>query len=125
MRRAGRAGWVLGAALATAGCGYLEDRFKTCQDVIVDVINDDQTLGPYHIVIEDESPNSSNLLESGFSRQVALCLDLGYRKQVRVFRPTNLTTSVANANCVASKSGYESITPRVRWTPIGIRCENW
>lgn len=113
-------------ALPWAGCGYLEDAFKTCQDVPVDLVNSPQTIASFHIVTEDEAPTSANLLESGASRRIQMCLDKGYRKNFRVFRANDFSSgSLANVSCVASKSSYESAVARVVWTPVGLRCENW
>jgi hypothetical protein len=113
-------------ALPWAGCGYVEDAFKTCEDVPVDLVNSPQTVASFHIVTEEESPSSANLLESGASRRIQMCLDKGYRKSFRVFRANDFSSgSLANVYCVASKSSYESVVPRVVWTPVGLRCENW
>jgi hypothetical protein len=118
---------MMGLAVACSGsaCGFLEDRFKTCEDVRVDLVNDDQTLGPFYILAEDENPSSATLLQSGDTRRISQCLDIGYRKQFRVYTPNDLSHPVAEVNCGAGKSSYDAIVLRVRWTPIGIRCENW
>lgn len=116
---------TLGLVLSSSGCGFLEDRFKSCDDVRVDLVNDDQTLGPFHIVAEEERPGPENLLQSGDARRISQCLDKGYRKEFRVFRPNDFSAPIANAKCAASHTSYESIVPRVRWTPIGIICDNW
>lgn len=126
MSRLARLAALAALALPGAGCGYLEDAFKTCQDVQVDLVNSPQTVASFHIVTEDESPSAANLLESGASRRIQMCLDKGYRKKFRVFRANDFSPGpLADAFCVAGKSSYESVLPRVVWTPVGLRCENW
>lgn len=92
----------------------------------VDLVNSPQTVASFHIVTEEESPTLANLLESGASRRIQVCLDKGYRKNFRVFRANDFSSgSLANVYCVASRASYESVVPRVVWTPVGFRCENW
>ncbi len=115
---------ALVGALCAPGCGYLQNRLKTCEDTAVDLINDEQTLGPIHVLGPEEPVSSQTLLQSGQSRRITQCLDKGDVKRFRAQRP-NETTPVATANCAASLASYETATPRVRWTPIGLRCEGW
>jgi hypothetical protein len=116
---------VVSAAGIGGACGFLENRFKSCEDVRVDLVNDDQTLGPFHILAEDERPSDETLLPSGATRRINQCLDVGYRKRFRAFTPDDLSHPVGDVNCGAGKSSYDTIVARVRWTPVGFRCENW
>jgi hypothetical protein len=102
----------------------LDDRFKTCQDTPVDLINSEQTLGPIHLLAEGESAISETLLQSGQTRRVFLCLDKGQSERFRA-QQVNDPQPVAASNCVATQADYESARPRVLWTPVGLRCEGW
>lgn len=115
---------TLGIVLFASGCGYLQNRLKTCEDTSVDLINDEQTLGPIHLLGPEEAPSAQTLLQSGQARRITQCLDKGDVKRFRAQQP-NETTPVATANCAASLASYETARPRVRWTPIGLRCESW
>jgi hypothetical protein len=42
-----------------------------------------------------------------------------------VFTPADTGHPVATVHCVAGRTSYETIVARVRWTPIGLRCEDW
>lgn len=124
-----RAAWrplgaLVGLAAMAAACGYLEDRFKTCEDVPVDLINNDQTLGPVHVLGPGETATSETLLQSGQSRRVFMCLQKGQTQRFRAQLPDD-AQPVATLNCVASLASYESARPRVLWTPVGLRCEDW
>lgn len=92
----------------------------------VDLVNSPQTIASFHIVTEDESPTSENLLASGASRRIPMCLEKGYRKKFRVFRANDFAPGpLADVFCVAGKSSYESTIPSVVWTPVGFSCQNW
>lgn len=119
-----RIGALVGLGLLAAGCGYLDDRFKTCQDTPVDLINSDQTLGAAHVLGPGETATAETLLQSGQSRRIFLCLDKGQTQRFRA-QLSGDAQPVATVNCVASLASYESARPRVIWTPVGLRCENW
>ncbi len=126
MKASGTRGALLlaGMALSAAGCGYLEDRLKTCQDTPVELINSDQTLGPIHLLAPGESATSETLLQSGQTRRVFLCLDRGGSQRFRA-QQSGDPQPVAASNCVATRATYEAARPRVLWTPVGLRCEGW
>jgi hypothetical protein len=111
--------------LGSAGCNVfddLTDRFKTCEDVPVDLINSEQTRFAVNIAGPEEDFHPDNRLESGQSRRVFMCIERGNRKRFRVERDGAV---IAVVNCVASYSSYETRTVSVIWTPTGIVCEGW
>jgi hypothetical protein len=117
---------LLGAALVASACDLVEDLtngFKTCQDAGVVLLNSEQTLGPVHITGPGEGFAADNLLESGFSRRLSLCLERGDRK---MFRAGGLDRQViGTATCVAERARYEGVVPRVVWGPAGFSCQGW
>jgi hypothetical protein len=76
-----------------------------------------------HLLGPNESATSETLLESGKSRSIVMCLELGHEYSFRVLSKDENT--LASAKCPASRSRYDGITPTVDWTPIGLRCVNW
>jgi hypothetical protein len=116
--------WVLAASVLAHGCDWLENRFKTCKDVRVDLVNSQQTLGPIHIAGPDESVTAQNRLESGDSRALVLCLERGDRKRFRAADENG--NLVGLVTCVSGKASYEGQpTPRVVWFTTGFACEDW
>jgi hypothetical protein len=113
---------LLVLALATPGCKWLHDHLKSCDDVDVRLINDEQTLRTYNLVGPDESPSDDNLVPSGAERRRRMCLELGHSQRFRAFQDSTL---VSAAQCMPSRADYDSVDVRVRWTPIGFICENW
>ncbi len=112
-------------SIAAAGCGLLEDvgdRLKTCEDARIFLVNSDQTRGAVNMIGPDEVFAQDNLLESGQSRQIVLCMDEGDRKLFQVRRGEELVESL---NCVASRDSYEGRTLSVIWTKDEITCEGW
>jgi hypothetical protein len=128
MRSLGAAGRVLAAAAiaaATGGCGIfddLSDRFKTCEDTPVELINSQQTRGSVNIAGPEEAFLPENELASGASRRISLCIEKGNRKRFRVLEDGVV---VAALNCVASRSSYEARVVQVIWTPTGLVCKDW
>jgi hypothetical protein len=114
-----------GVLFAAAGCNVfddLNDRFKTCEDTPVDLVNSEQTRFPVNIAGPEEDFLPENVLASGASRRIYLCLERGNRKRFRVEQNGQI---VAVVNCVASYSSYETRVVSVVWTPTGIVCEGW
>lgn len=128
MRSLGRAFTIVTAAgvfAAATGCGVfddLSDRFKTCEDTPVDLVNSEQTRVEVNIAGPEEQFHPENVLPSGHSRRIFLCLERGNRKRFRVEQNGQI---VAVVNCVASHSSYETRVVSVVWTPTGIVCEGW
>lgn len=123
-RRIGIVAAAFGLA-ALSGCNTFEnlkDRFKTCQDTIVVLTNSPQTIVPVNLIGPDETFAPTNLLRSGESRELFLCLEKGDRKLFQVWREGQ---EVAAVNCVASLADYLAHHPAVLWTPEGIMCDGW
>jgi hypothetical protein len=124
--RRGRIGIVVAAAFALVACDTFEnlkDHFKTCQDTTVVLTNSPQTINDINLIGPEETAGPSNVLHSGESRQLPMCLEKGDRKLFRVLRLTG--EEIAAVNCVASLANYEAHQPTVTWTPEGIHCDGW
>jgi hypothetical protein len=116
---------LLAVALAGSACDLVDDltnRFKTCEDATVVLLNSEQTLGAVNITAPGEDFTAENLLESGFSRRVSLCLERGDRK---MFRAGSNGQVIGTATCVAERARYEGVVPRVVWGPAGFSCQGW
>src|SRR5437764_1292179 len=99
---------ALGTLLGGTACGVfddLDDRFKSCRDTPVDLINSEQTVEEVHIVGPDEFINEDNHMKSGASRTISMCIERGDRVKFRVERDGDI---IAMVNCVASRSSYET-----------------
>ena len=115
---------LLAASLVSTSCDWLQERFKTCRDVRVDLVNSQQTLGPYFIAGPDESFDSANRLDSGASRSLVQCLEKGDRKKFRAGTPAGDTVGIVT--CVAGKTSYEGQpVPQVVWFNDGFDCLDW
>jgi len=120
--RLATAGAVL---MGAGGCGIfddLSDRFKTCDDTPVVLVNSQQTRVAVNIAGPEEEFKPENELESGQSRTISLCLEKGNRKRFRVLENGVVVVAL---NCVASRSSYEARSVRVVWTPTGLLCQDW
>jgi len=128
MRSASRAlgiAALMGTLAVVPGCNLfddLSDHFKTCEDVPVDLINSEQTRSSVNIAGPEEAFLPENLLASGRSRRISLCIERGDRKRFRVEQNGDV---IAALNCVASRSSYEARAVSVIWTPRGLTCEDW
>jgi hypothetical protein len=117
---------IVGLACALSSCDWLneiDDRLKSCHDCEVRLVNDEQTIAPVHIIGPKEGVRTDTLLQSGQSRGLVLCLDLGHGYNFRVESEDG--RELAAVKCPASRSSYDGITPSVVWTPIGLRCIDW
>jgi hypothetical protein len=119
-----RSALVIVIGLLTLRCDEIQDRFRTCGHLQVDLINDDQSISPISILAEDEQPFPEAILASGASRRRLLCVERGDAKNFRAIRGGD---TIAVANCVVSRARYEyeSTVSRVVWDPRGLGCENW
>lgn len=122
-----RALGVAGAAVVVtgaAGCGTIQDRFRECREVTVELQVDRQALVGANMIIENESVGSSNFLAPGESRRVAVCVERGDRKRFIAFRDGR---AVFQATCVVSfsETGAETARPLVVLQPAGIACIDW
>ena len=124
MTRSARAAALTPLLLALPGCDWVQDRFRTCGHVRVELVNGEQSLGPVAILAEHEAYFDEAVLASGASRGMQLCVERGDAKR---FRTVRAGETVAEANCVVSRSRHEleSTIFRVVWDPRGLVCENW
>src|SRR5262245_15759130 len=124
MTRSARPAVLAVLLLAAPGCDWVQDRFRTCGHVRVELVNGEQSLGPVAILAEHEAYFDEAVLPSGGSRGMQLCVERGDAKR---FRTVRAGETVAEANCVVSRSRheYESTIMRVVWDPRGLVCENW
>jgi hypothetical protein len=114
------------AIVGLSGCNAaegLKGKLKSCQDTVVTLENNPQSIQPVYIVGPEEPFTAQNRLRSGEARPLALCLERGDRKRFRVYGEDG--TELAAENCVASLANYEARRPIVSWTPEGIRCLGW
>jgi hypothetical protein len=107
-----------------SGCDWIQDRFRSCGHLRVDLVNSDQTLSQVSILAEDEQEKPETVLASGASRRISICVEKGDIKKFRALKDGEV---LAVANCVVSKSRYqyEASLAKVVWTPIGFLCEEW
>lgn len=110
--------------IAGPGCDWVQDRFRSCGHVRVELVNGEQSLGPVAILAEHEAYFDEAVLPSNASRGMQLCVERGDAKRFRVVRAGE---TVAQSNCVVSRSRQEleSTVFRVVWDPRGLVCENW
>ena len=110
--------FVVGALPA---CHYLE-KYKTCRDVRVELVNSQQTIAAVSIAAPGEDFTPQTLLVSGASREVILCLDKG---DVVKFRAAVNGQEVGVARCVTTQTSYEATSVSVIWTLQGFVCQGW
>jgi hypothetical protein len=120
---------ALALLLGASGCHWLDqvaddigDHLRSCHDATVRLVNDEQTLGPVSIIAPGEGAAPENLLQSGQSRKITMCLNLGDSYGFRAIASDQV---LGIANCPASLAHYDTIDLQVRWTPVGFRCVNW
>jgi len=113
---------VLGVAAASLGCGWLEDRFKTCRDIRVRIENSEQTLEGVRIAGPGEAFTDDTFLESGDVREKIVCAERGERTE---FRALHNGRVVGEVKCVLSRHPEETTTVRVIWTLQGFQCQGW
>jgi hypothetical protein len=110
--------------LAAPGCGWVEDRLKTCKDQSVELRNEDPERRAASILVEDERESDATRLQPGQTRRVSVCVERGDSKR---FRALHEGTVLGVANCVVSRAAYEyeATVVRVTWDARGLACENW
>jgi len=113
---------VLALRLAGTGCDWTDDRFRTCQDAFVHLVNGDQSRAAVDLVAEGEDPGPQTRLQPGQTRRVTACLSRGDRRGFRVLQDGAV---LDQAVCVASRSSYEGRPAEVRWGPAGLQCAGW
>jgi hypothetical protein len=112
----------LALGLAAAGCDWVGDRFQTCEDVFVDLVNGDQSRIAIDLVADGEDPGPQTPLAPGQKRRVSYCLSKGDRQGFRVLHEGEV---LARTSCVASRSSYEGRAVEVQWGPGGLACAGW
>jgi hypothetical protein len=115
----------LAAALATLpGCDWVQDRFRACRHLRIDLENRFGSEPPVNLVLEEEVYADSNLVPWLTARRVEVCAELGDVKRIRAGRG-NVTLAIAN--CVVSHQPYEFEVEiaRVAWERGELLCENW
>lgn len=119
-------GFALLLAFSAASCDWLQDRFRTCGHLQVDLTNSMQSIGPVHVLAHEELASDATLLASGSSRRILLCVERGDAKRFRALTSNGLQT-LAVSNCTVSRGRYEyeATISRVVWYPSGLACENW
>jgi len=115
---------LLAAALLATGCEYVNDRFRTCKDLAIDLVNSQQNREAVNLIAEDETFGPDNLVAEGAARRRILCVERGDRKRFRAARNGEV---IGVVNCIVSKAAfqYEIGSARVLWGPTGFTCENW
>ena len=124
MRRPALLTLAAAAALALTGCGWLEDRFQTCEHMQIDLQNSDQSIGPVTILADSEVDLGQGELTSGMSRRIVQCVERGDSKRFRALRGIE-TLAVANCVVTRTRGQYDAVVARVVWDPRGLVCENW
>ena len=117
---------AVSAIVGLSGCDTvddLKDRFKTCQDTIVYLENNPQSIQPVYMIGPEEQFFLESRLLSGEQRPLSLCLEKGNQKRFRVYAEDG--SLIASTDCFASFTDYEARRPVVSWTPEGVRCVGW
>jgi hypothetical protein len=117
---------AVGTLLGLSGCDTvddLKDRFKTCQDTVVVLENNPQSIQPVYMIGPDEQFFLGSRLRSGEQRPISICLEKGDHKRFRVYAEDG--SLIAASDCAASLSNYEAHHPVVTWTPDGLQCIGW
>jgi len=109
---------------ASGSCGWVEDRFQTCRDLRIDLVNERQSLSVVYLAGEDESFGEQTRLEPGASRRLVRCLDRGDRERFRALRENEIVGTVV---CVVERhpDEFQAAVSRVVWSADGFHCENW
>ena len=111
-------------AAGLAGCQWMQDRFRACRHLRVDLVNDFRSGPRVNMALEFESDAPENLVNPGASRQVVICAERGDRKRARVALNGEILR-VANCVTTGDPSEYEFSVARVVWDGYDLRCENW
>lgn len=112
------------AALLNPACDWVQDRFRQCGHMQVELLNSEQSIDPVGILAEGEPTSEEAVLASGASRRLSLCVERGDAKRFRAVRGGDV---LGVANCVVSRARYEyeSTVARVVWDARDLVCENW
>jgi hypothetical protein len=124
MSRGLRFSLLLLATATAVQCDYIQDRFRECRHLRIDLINDVRNGPTLNMTLEPEVFAAANRVGPGATRQVAICAERGDRKRFRV-GVNDSTLDIAN--CVVSRDPheYEFTVVRVLWDGHRLLCENW
>ena len=124
MRRVRSLLLVLAVAATSVRCDYVQDRFRDCRHLRVDLINDVRNGPSLNMTLEPEPFGADNLVGPGALREVEVCAERGDRKRFRIGE-NGFTLDIAN--CVVSRDPheYEFTKSRVLWDGHRLLCENW
>lgn len=110
--------------LLTGGCDWVQDRFRECRHIDVDLKNMPLGNAPLNMIMEGEELSTDNLVGGGASRRVSICAERGDRKRFYAARGGEFLGVV---NCVLSRDPHEYIATvaRVVWDADHFVCENF
>lgn len=121
MRIGAKLAVLLLALAAEPGCDYAE-RFKSCRDVTVHIVNSEQTTYAVNIAGPGEDFTAETLLASGASRTIVLCVDKGDTEKFQAARDGQVLGIV---RCAVDRTSYEGTSVSVVWTLQGFLCVGW
>jgi hypothetical protein len=132
-----RGGWVLNRGnrwlvkaialaglVALPGCDWVQDRFRECRHLQIDLENRGGSGDPVNLVLEGERYGNENLVPWLSSRRVEVCAERG---DVKRFRAGRAEQTLSIANCVVTRPTYEYEfnVARVVFDRGELACENW
>jgi hypothetical protein len=123
-KQALRATAAAGLLLALPGCDFVQDRFRECRHLRIDLENRGGSGQPVNLVLEGERYGDENLVPWLASRRVEVCAERG---DVKRFRAGRGDQTLAISNCVVTRPTYEyeHTVARVVWDRGELGCENW
>ena len=106
------------------GCDFVQDRFRECRHLRIDLENRGGSGQSVNLVLEGERFGDDNVVPWLASRRVEVCAERG---DVKRFRAGRSDQTLAIANCVVTRPTYEYETnvARVVWDRGELGCENW
>ena len=115
---------LLPAVLASLSCEYVQDRFRVCRDLRIDLVNDVHNGPALNMALHEDEYSDGNLVLPGQKRQVVVCAERGDAKRIRVGQ-NGITLYIAN--CVVSRheDELEFNVARAIWDGHRLLCENW
>ena len=117
-------GLALAGLMALTGCDWVQDRFRECRHLRIDLENRGGSGQAVNLVLEGERFGDDNLVPWLSSRRVEVCAERG---DVKRFRAGRSDQTLSIANCVVTRPTYEYETTiaRVVWDRGELGCENW
>lgn len=116
--------FALAGLVVLPGCDWVQDRFRECEHLRIDLENQGNSGEAVHIAPEGESFGAENLVPWLSSRRVEVCVERG---DVKRFRAGFAGGTIYIANCVVTRATYEYEfnTARVVFDRDLLTCENW